>query len=101
MNRVKSPSVAAAEIWANARTCEVKFVAIVFTLKLTISSLRIHQRDSLRDLLPCPFNILDFSLYSQLSFCSDFSGDSCHFRSENGQLVNHIIDGVDQIENLS
>lgn len=36
MNRVKSPSVAAAEIWAKARTWDVKLVAMVLTLKLQV-----------------------------------------------------------------
>ena len=31
MNRLKSPSVAAAEIWAKPRTCVVKLLAMVLT----------------------------------------------------------------------
>ena len=42
MNRLKSPSMAAAEIWAKPRTCVVKLLAIVFTdiLRSTSISMR-------------------------------------------------------------
>ena len=42
MNRLKSPSIAAAEIWAKPRTCVVKLLAIVFTdiLRSTSISMR-------------------------------------------------------------
>jgi hypothetical protein len=63
MNRVKSPSVAAAEIWAKARTWVVRFDAIVLTLYLSVSYIK-HGKDNLRDLLPCSLDIADFGLYS-------------------------------------
>jgi hypothetical protein len=100
MNRVKSPSVAAAEIWAKARTWVVRFDAIVLTLYLSVSYLD-PRPYNLRDLLPCSFNITDFGLYSQFPLRSHFSGYTSDLCSEDRQLVNHIIDSIDQIQNLS
>jgi hypothetical protein len=100
MNRVKSPSVAAAEIWAKARTWVVRFDAIVLTLYLFVSWFK-HERDNLRDLLPCSFDIANFGLYSQFTLRSHFSGYTSDLRGEDRQLVNHIIDSIDQIQNLS
>jgi len=100
MNRVKSPSVAAAEIWAKARTWVVRFDAIVLTLYLSVSYIK-HEYDNLRDLLPCSLDIANFGLYSQFTLRSHFSGYTSDLGGEDRQLVNHIIDSVDQIQNLS
>jgi hypothetical protein len=102
MNRVKSPSVAAAEIWAKARTWVVRFDAIVLTLYLTsvVVSYGIGS-NNLRDLLPCSFDIADFGLYSQFTLSTHFSGYSSDLSGEDRQLVNHVIDGINQIQDLS
>ena len=100
MNRVKSPSVAAAEIWAKARTWVVRFDAIVLTLYLSVSYIK-HEYDNLRDLLPCSLDITNFGLYSQFTLRSHFSGYTSDLCGEDRQLVNHIINSVDQIQNLS
>jgi hypothetical protein len=70
MNRVKSPSVAAAEICAKPRTCEVRFAAIVLT-----DILPAHQRispapqvaqnqEDVRDRLPSALDIRHFRLHT-------------------------------------
>lgn len=100
MNRVKSPSVAAAEIWAKARTWVVRFDAIVLTLYLPVSYHLDFRCCSSRDLLPCSFNIADFGLYSQFTLCSHFSSYTSDFCGEDRQLVNHIVDSIDQVQNL-
>jgi len=100
MNRVKSPSVAAAEIWAKARTWVVRFDAIVLTLYLPVSYHFDCRRCSSRDLLPCSFNIANFGLYSQFTLCSHFSSYTSDFCGEDRQLVNHVIDSIDQVQNL-
>jgi len=101
MNRVKSPSVAAAEIWAKARTWVVRFDAIVLTLYLPVSYPFGCGGSSSRDLLPCSFNIANFGLYSQFTLRSHFSGYTGDFCGEDSQLVNHIIDGIYQIQDFS
>ena len=100
MNLVKSPSVAAAEIWAKARTWVVRFDAIVLTLYLSVSYIK-HGKDNLRDLLPCSFDIANFGLYSQFTLRSHFSSYTSDLCGEDRQLVNHIVDSIDQIQNLS
>jgi len=58
-------------------------------------------KSSSRYLLPRPLDVLDFRLHTQLSFRSYLPGDSRDFCRKDGQLINHIIDSVDQVENLS
>ena len=104
INRVKSPSIAAAEIWANPRTWVVKLPAMVFTDNLIEreQDMYIGEKESdVRDLLPDPLYIADFGLDTQLSLSAHFSSHLFHLRSKNSQLINHIIDGVHQIQHFS
>ena len=54
-----------------------------------------------RDLLPDTFDIADFGLTTKLSFGTDLASDLLDFSSEDGQLVNHTVDSVDEIKYLS
>lgn len=51
--------------------------------------------------MPSALDILDLGLDSELPFRTDLACDSGDFRGENSKLVNHIIDRVDQVEDLS
>ena len=55
----------------------------------------------MRDFLPGSLDIADFGLYSQFTLCAHFSSYTSDLRGENRQLVNHIIDSIDQVQNLS
>lgn len=69
MKRVKSPSVAAAEICAKPRTCDVRFAAMVLT---DILRAKAHQsraasalsQEDVRDRLPGTLHIGYFCLYA-------------------------------------
>ena len=61
---------------------------------------RVRQKN-LRDILPDTLDIADFGLSTKLAFGSDFSGDLLDFGGENSQLVDHRVDGVDQVKHLS
>lgn len=52
---------------------------------------------NIRDFLPCALNILDFSLNTKLAFHSDRPSDLGHLRGEEGKLVNHTVDGRNQV----
>lgn len=54
-----------------------------------------------RDLLPNPLNVSDFSLDTQFPLSADFSGHLLDFGGEYRQLVDHTIDGVDEIQDFS
>jgi hypothetical protein len=82
MNRVKSPSVAAAEICAKARTCEVRLEAMMLTLDLLVRD-SCTRADS-RDFPPTALNILNLGLNTQLAFRAYLPRDSGHFSHENG-----------------
>ena len=60
-----------------------------------------RDRDDLRDLLPDTFDVTNFGLTTQFTFRSDFPCDLLHLSGECGELVNHTIDGVHQIQHLS
>ena len=55
----------------------------------------------LRDLLPDTFDVTNFGLTTQFTFRSDFPCDLLHLGGECSELVNHTIDGVNQIQHLS
>ena len=61
---------------------------------------RVRQKN-LRDILPDTLDIANFGLSTKLAFGSDFSGDLLDFGGEDGQLVDHTVDSVDEIEDLS
>jgi len=62
----------------------------------------IGETDSdVHDLLPNSLYIANFGLNTQLSLCAHFSSHLFHLCSENGQLINHIIDGIHQIQHFS
>ena len=46
-------------------------------------------------------DIAYFHLYTQFSFCTDLSCDLLHLSGKYGQLINHVVDGVDQAQHLS
>src|SRR5206468_2576095 len=50
---------------------------------------------------PCTADALDLRLAAELSFGTDFAGDAGDFRSERGELVHHVVDGVLELENFS
>ena len=60
-----------------------------------------RDRDDLRDLLPDTLDVADFCLTTKLTLGTDLSGNFLHLSGENGQLVDHAVDGVDEIEYLS
>jgi hypothetical protein len=120
MKLVKSPSIAAAEICAKPRTCVVRFPAMVFTDSLVSSELangytneRIEQRregetkaysrkkvgryKDVRDLLPDTLHILHLSLDTQLPLRPDFVYDLLDLLGENGELVDHVVNRVDEV----
>lgn len=54
-----------------------------------------------RDFLPNTLDVADLGLAPELSFGTDFARDLLHLGSEDGQLVDHAVDRVDKIEDLS
>ncbi len=54
-----------------------------------------------RNLLPYTLYVADFGLYTELAFRSDLTRDFLHLRGEDGQLVDHVVDSVDQAQHLS
>ena len=56
---------------------------------------------NIRDLLPDTLDVPDFSLTAQLALGSDLARDLLDLGREDGQLVDHAVDGVDEIEDLS
>lgn len=56
---------------------------------------------NVRDLLPNTLNISDICLYAKLPFGSDLSSNSLDFRGESDKLVDHIVDCLDEVQDLS
>ena len=54
-----------------------------------------------RNLLPYTLYVADFGLDTELAFRSDLTRDFLYLRGEDGQLVNHVVDSVDQAQHLS
>jgi hypothetical protein len=48
----------------------------------------------IHNLLPNPLNISHLSLYIQLPLCSDLSCDLLDFVCNDGELVDHVVDGL-------
>ena len=109
MNRLKSPSIAAAEICAKPRTCVVRLPAMVFTdtLSRAVSADRRDggdgeaERRDVRDLLPDTLDVADLGLAAQLALGSDLTRDLLDLGREDGQLVDHAVDGVHEVEDLA
>jgi hypothetical protein len=59
------------------------------------------MKPRIRDLLPCSLDIAHFGLYSQFPFRTHFSGYTSDLGGKDRQLVNHIVDSIDQIQDLS
>ena len=60
-----------------------------------------RARADVRNLLPDTLDVANLGLTTELSFGTDFSGDLLDFGREDGQLVNHAVDSVDEIKDLS
>ena len=72
------------------------------TVSIRDNTCCVQRRDgNVRNFLPDTLDVADFGLTTQLSFGTDFTRDLLDFRGEDGQLVNHAVDGVDEIEDLS
>lgn len=54
-----------------------------------------------RYLLPRSLDVLDLGLSSQFSLGSDLTSDKDDLGGENGERVDHAVDGVDEVEHLS
>ena len=59
------------------------------------------KAENLRDFLPDTLHIPNLSLDTELPFSSDLASDLLDFVCEDGELVNHVIDGVDQAQHFS
>src|SRR5205807_119812 len=51
--------------------------------------------------LPCPRYALDLCLAAELAFRTHFARDSCHLVGEGAQLIDHRVDRVLQLEDLT
>ncbi|GAA3310293.1 hypothetical protein GCM10020219_015720 [Nonomuraea dietziae] len=60
-----------------------------------------HEVDVVGEVLPDPRHAADLRLAAQLALCADLSGDSGHLFGEGGELVDHRVDGVLQLEHLA
>ncbi len=60
-----------------------------------------HRVDVFGQPSPSAGNPLHFSLAAEFAFRTDFPGDTCHLVGEGGQLVDHHVDGVLQLEDLA
>ena len=58
-------------------------------------------RLNLRDLLPDTLDVADLSLTTKLTLGTDFTSDLLDLGGEDGQLVNHAVDGVHEVEDFS
>jgi hypothetical protein len=58
-------------------------------------------RTDVRDLLPYPLHVPNLSLCAQLALGPDFPGNLLDLCSEDGQLVDHVIDRVHDVEHFS
>lgn len=54
-----------------------------------------------RDFLPDALNVPDVSDTSQFTFCAYFACNLLDLNGKYVQLVNHLVDGLNQIEHLS
>ena len=61
----------------------------------------IGRKTNVRDFLPDTFDVSDFGLTTQFTFRTNFSSDLLHFGCEGSELLNHSVDGVDEIQHLS
>ena len=99
MNRLGSSSIAAAEIYLR---CEIADYGVDRHRKVvrhvTIESNRRTERYLHNHF---PDNDANFGVTTQFTLSSNFPCDCLHLRGECGELVNHTIDGVDQIQHLS
>ena len=74
----------------------------MLTLDLTeISAVFSRDGISARYLLPGPFDVLHLGLDSQLAFRAHFASDTSHLSREDGELVYHIVDCVDQVQDFA
>ena len=83
---LKSPSVAAAEICANARTCEVRFVAWGRVSEASWGRRTNHGVDVGRDLLPSPLDVVHLGRDAEVSLGPDLVRDSRDLGSERREL---------------
>jgi hypothetical protein len=54
-----------------------------------------------RDFSPDTLDVSNFCLDTEFSFRSDFTGHLLDFDGEDGQLSNHVVDGVHEGQHLS
>src|SRR5207248_584955 len=60
-----------------------------------------HKVDVVGEVLPHPGHAADLSLSAELPLGADLAGDAGHLRGEAGELVDHRVDGVLQLQNLT
>src|SRR5262249_8828968 len=60
-----------------------------------------HEVHRVGEVLPRAGDALDVRLPTESPFGADLTGDSGDFRGERGQLVNHRVDGVLELEDLA
>src|SRR5262249_25024845 len=65
------------------------------------SQVRRHGVDVVREVLPRSGDAGYFSLAAELAFRSDFTRNTCHFRSERAELFDHRVDGFFELQNLT
>lgn len=51
--------------------------------------------------MPDPFDVSNLRLTTEFTFGSDFSSDFLYLGGKGSELVNHAIDGVDEVQHLS
>ena len=59
-----------------------------------------YRIENIRDFLPDTLDVAYFRLYPQFSFGTDLSCNLFHLSGEYGQLIDHVVDGVDQAQHL-
>ena len=80
----------------------MRLVAIVLTLKLDNQQCLWNRfvRHA-RNFLPCSFDILHLGLNTQLSLGSDLPSHTSDFCGKDGELINHVVDSIDEIQDFS
>jgi hypothetical protein len=54
-----------------------------------------------RDLLPCSLHVLHLRLHTKRTLHTDLTRDFGDLGGEDGELVDHVVDLVDEVENLA
>ncbi|KAI3479879.1 hypothetical protein L1887_58027 [Cichorium endivia] len=60
-----------------------------------------HDVDVVRNLAPGALDVLLLGLHAELALGAHFASDTRDFGGKEAELVNHVVDGVDQVEHLA